>query len=149
MASYLCNSVEETDTLARQVGALLRPGDVIAYRGGMGAGKTTFTRGLAAGMGIDEWVSSPTFALVHEYRGAGKLLCHFDMYRIEGFEDLYSTGFFDYLEAGGVLAVEWSENIEDALPQGVITIEFEVVDEDTRRITIKGDDRFAAGLLQQ
>ena len=143
MATFICSSTEETEALARKVGALLRPGDIIAYRGGMGAGKTTFTRGLAAGMGIEDWVSSPTFALVHEYRGAaGQLLCHFDMYRINGFDDLYSTGFFDYLEAGGVLAVEWSENIEGALPEDVITIEFEIIGEESRRITIKGDQRF-------
>ena len=143
MATFICSSTEETEKLARQVGALLRPGDIIAYRGGMGAGKTTFTRGLAAGMGIDDWVSSPTFALVHEYRGAaGQLLCHFDMYRINGFDDLYSTGFFDYLEAGGVLAVEWSENIEGALPEDIISIELEITGEESRRITIKGDQRF-------
>lgn len=143
MATFICSSTEETEALARQVGALLRPGDIIAYRGGMGAGKTTFTRGLAAGMGIDDWVSSPTFALVHEYRGAaGQLLCHFDMYRINGFDDLYSTGFFDYLEAGGVLAVEWSENIEGALPEDIISIELEITGEESRRITIKGDQRF-------
>ncbi len=143
MASYICNSTTETDALARRMGALLQPGDILAYRGGMGAGKTTFTRGLAAGMGIDDWVSSPTFALVHEYRGAkGQQLFHFDMYRIQGFDDLYSTGFFDYLESGGVLAVEWSEHIEGALPEGTIIIEFEILGEESRRITIKGGHRF-------
>ncbi len=148
MATYICSSTAETDRLARRVGALLRPGDVVAYRGGMGAGKTTFTRGLAAGMGIEDWVSSPTFALVHEYRGAaGQLLCHFDMYRIQGFDDLYSTGFFDYLEAGGVLAVEWSENIDGVLPAGAIVIELEITGEESRRVTITGDARFDADLM--
>ena len=98
-------SPEETKAAARQVAALLRPGDLIAYRGGMGAGKTTFTAGLAQGLGSGAWVSSPTFALVHQYDGPIPL-CHFDMFRITSLEDLYSTGFFDYLDQGAVLAVD-------------------------------------------
>ena len=115
-------SPEETKAAARTVAALLRPGDLIAYRGGMGAGKTTFTAGLAQGLGSTAWVSSPTFALVHQYDGPTPL-CHFDMFRVASLEDLYSTGFFDYLEGGAVLAVEWSENIEAALPEPHITVD--------------------------
>ena len=143
MGKYITHNVEETQQLARQFGALLKDGDVVAFRGGMGMGKTAFTRGIALGMGIQEPVSSPTFAIVNEYRGAGRVLCHFDMYRIEGFEDLYSTGFFDYLDGNAVLAIEWSENIaRDVLPQNVIWVEISQVDEDTREILIEGDERF-------
>lgn len=144
MAKYITNSAAETEALARRFGAKLRDGDVVAYRGGMGMGKTHFTRGIAQGMGITQAVSSPTFAIVNEYRGGGRLLCHFDMYRIEGFDDLYSTGFFDYLDGGAVLAIEWSENIEDsgALPEETIWIEFRRLGDNSREILIEGDERF-------
>ena len=115
----------ETQAAAQRLAPLLRPGDLIAYRGGMGAGKTTFTAGLARGLGSTAWVSSPTFALVHQYDGPVPL-CHFDMFRVTTVEDLYSTGFFDYLEGGAVLAVEWSENIEEALPEPHITVEIAI-----------------------
>ena len=133
-------------TLGFLTAKLLRPGDVLAYTGPMGAGKTTFTVGLARGLGSSDWVSSPTFALVQEYRGPVPL-CHFDFYRITGVDDLYATGFFDYLDGTRVLAVEWSERIPDALPEGAIRIRFEPLGNDCRRITIStpaGDDRLAA-----
>ena len=98
-------SAAQTEALAERLAHSLRGGEVLAYTGGMGMGKTAFTRGLAKGLGIRDSVSSPTFALVHEYRGAIPL-CHFDMYRVEGWEDLDSTGFFDYLDSGAVLAME-------------------------------------------
>lgn len=120
---------------------LLRGGDLLAYTGGMGAGKTTFTIGLAKGLGVDGWVSSPTFALVHEYDGPLPL-CHFDMFRITTLDDLYSTGFFDYLDSGRVIAVEWSENIAAALPPSHITVDFAPGEGDGRTITITGDERF-------
>ena len=96
-------------------------------------GKTAFTRGLARGLGITDGVSSPTFALVHEYRGNIPLY-HFDMYRVSGWDDLYSTGFFDYLETGAVLAIEWSENIEGALPEDVIRIHISQGDTENERV---------------
>ena len=102
------HSPAETQALAERLAKLLRPGDVLAYTGPMGAGKTTFTVGLARGLSSSDWVSSPTFALVQEYRGPVPL-CHFDFYRITGVDDLYATGFFDYLDGTRVLAVEWSE----------------------------------------
>ena len=131
----------ETQAAAQRLAPLLRPGDLIAYRGGMGAGKTTFTAGLARGLGSTAGVSSPTFALVHQYDGPVPL-CHFDMFRVTTVEDLYSTGFFDYLEGGAVLAVEWSENIEEALPEPHITVEIAIEEGDRRTITITGDERF-------
>ena len=140
------HSPAQTQALAERLAKLLRPGDVLAYTGPMGAGKTTFTVGLARGLGSSDWVSSPTFALVQEYRGPVPL-CHFDFYRITGVDDLYATGFFDYLDGTRVLAVEWSERIPDALPEGAIHIRFEPLENDCRRITIStpaGDDRLAA-----
>lgn len=142
MKGYITHSEAETEALAEGLAPLLRPGDVLGYTGGMGMGKTAFTRGLARGLGIEAEVASPTFALVNEYRGERFSLYHFDMYRVESYEDLYSTGFFDYLEMGEILAVEWSENIWKALPPGFLTIAFERLDEETRKITIEGDDRF-------
>ena len=144
MVTYRTNSAAETEALARRFGAKLRDGDVVAYKGGMGMGKTHFTRGIAEGMGITQAVSSPTFAIVNEYRGGGRALCHFDMYRIEGFDDLYSTGFFDYLDEGAVLAIEWSENIEDsgALPEETIWVEIRRLGDNSREFLIEGDERF-------
>ena len=113
---------------------------VIAFFGGLGMGKTAFTRGLAKGLGITADVSSPTFALVNEYRGRVNLY-HFDMYRVETWDDLYSTGFFDYLDNGSVLAIEWSENIENALPEDkLIKIEiFKGESDDERIIRMSGE----------
>ena len=114
-------SPEETEALGEKIGRALRGGEVLALFGGMGMGKTAFARGLARGLGVTGEVSSPTFALVHEYTGA-LTMYHFDMYRVTGWDDLYSTGFFDYLESGGVLLIEWSENIENALPENAAKI---------------------------
>ncbi len=144
-------SPEETIALAEKIGAKLRAGDVIAYRGDLGAGKTTFTRGLAAGMGIKELVTSPTFALVHEYGGEPPLtgvvrcpsLIHFDMYRIADENELETTGFYDYPLEESVFAIEWSENIEAALPPQTMTLTIERTGEESRRITLEGDERFA------
>ena len=138
---WTTNSPEETIALAERIGALLRPGDCIAYRGDLGAGKTTFTRGLALGMGLGDCVTSPTFALVHEY-GGGKLI-HFDMYRIMDENELETTGFYDYPQAESVFAVEWSENIDAALPPHTMHITLEYTGDESRRITLEGDERFA------
>ena len=143
MLTFRCNSLEDTARAAQALAPLLRPGDLLAYRGGMGAGKTTFTRALCAALGIGAWVSSPTFALVHEYEGGGMTLCHFDMYRISSFDDLYSTGFFDYLDRNNaILAVEWSENILQDLPENAISVTFEITGPHSRDITVEGDERF-------
>ncbi len=116
MIEVFSDSPKQTEDFAIKLGRALRGGEIIAFFGGLGMGKTHFTAGLAKGMGIDEYVSSPTFALVNEYEGEIPL-CHFDMYRITTFDDLCSTGFFDYIDNGSVLAIEWSENIENALPE--------------------------------
>ena len=141
---FITHSPEETIALAENIGRLLRAGDCIAYYGDLGAGKTTFTRGIAKGMGLPDEVSSPTFAIVNEYHGKGRLsLYHFDMYRIMGSDELETTGFYDYPMEESIFAVEWSENIEDAFPDDVIRINIERIDDDTRKITIEGDERFA------
>ncbi|MEM1485023.1 tRNA (adenosine(37)-N6)-threonylcarbamoyltransferase complex ATPase subunit type 1 TsaE [Oscillospiraceae bacterium PP1C4] len=136
---FISHSTAETEQFAQQLASKLQAGDVIACRGGMGVGKTAFTRGLTRGLGLGDDVSSPTFALVHEYTQGQIPLFHFDMYRVCGFDELYSTGFFDYLEQGGILLIEWSENIEGALPDGVITLTISRIDDDTREITIEGE----------
>ena len=140
MITVSSSSCEATEAFGEKLGKSLCGGEVIAYFGELGMGKTCITRGIARGMGIKDDVSSPTFAIVNEYRG-NPMLYHFDMYRITDFDDLCSTGFFDYLDTGAVLAVEWSENIENALPaEKLIKIEFSRGEnDDDRIITMSGD----------
>ncbi len=138
---YLSHSTEETERFAEQYARVLPHGCVLAFEGGMGAGKTAFVRGLAKGLGAQNEVSSPTFALVHEYGGNPPLI-HFDMYRVTTLDDLYTTGFFDYLDGENILAVEWSENIEAALPEDAVHIRLEPAGENSRKITVKGGPFF-------
>ena len=140
--TIITKSPEETIAFAEKLGSLLKRGDIIAYKGGLGAGKTTFTRGLAAGLGLKDIVTSPTFSIVNEYRGEISLY-HFDMYRIISSDELEATGFYDYPLEKSVFAVEWPENIDDILPSETIYITIDRIDDDTRRITVEGDDRFA------
>ena len=142
MIKYKTESPEETIELASKIGAVLRRGDVIAYRGGLGAGKTTFTRVLAIGAGLQDEVTSPTFALINEYHGDLDIY-HFDMYRIEGTDDLETTGFFDYPMDESVFVIEWSENISEILPENTIYIEIKRTGDESREIIIEGDERFA------
>ena len=135
MAVFASGSPRETEELGARLARRLSGGQVVAMFGGLGMGKTAFVRGMAQGRGLSAEVSSPTFALVHEYGGTPPLV-HFDMYRVSGWDDLYSTGFFDYLDMGCMLAVEWSENIEAALPDDAIRVEFSAVGENERQITI-------------
>lgn len=130
---FRSESVLMTEEYGKQLASELQSGTVLALFGGMGMGKTALVRGIAAGLGLTAEVSSPTFALVHDYGGYPPLV-HFDMYRVTGWEDLYSTGFFDYLDAGAILVVEWSENIVSALPDDAIRLRFSRVDENTRLI---------------
>ncbi|MCM1506201.1 MAG: tRNA (adenosine(37)-N6)-threonylcarbamoyltransferase complex ATPase subunit type 1 TsaE [Ruminococcus flavefaciens] len=139
----ITHSPEETIKTAEKLGSRLRAGDMIAYKGGLGAGKTTFTRGIVSGLGLGDCVSSPTFALVNEYRGENITLYHFDMYRIQTEDGLESTGFFDYPFEENIAVIEWSENIEDFLPKDTIYITINTVGEDKREIIIEGGERFA------
>ncbi|HEX2937604.1 MAG TPA: tRNA (adenosine(37)-N6)-threonylcarbamoyltransferase complex ATPase subunit type 1 TsaE [Ruminiclostridium sp.] len=141
MRQIITHNTEETEKAGMEFAKSLSPGDVIAFFGGLGMGKTAFIRGIARGLDVTDHVSSPTFAIVHEYRGRIPLF-HFDMYRITTWDDLETTGFFDYLDCGGVCAVEWSENIEEALPENTVRIEIskdaQDNDDNMRVITIKG-----------
>ena len=139
---FLTNSPAETEKIGAALGKILKPGTVIAYRGDLGAGKTAFTRGLAKGLGANDMVTSPTYTIVNEYLGGRMPLFHFDMYRLASSDDLWDIGWEDYLERGGVCAVEWSENVEDAL-EDPVNITIEKLGEDSRRITIEGGDALA------
>ena len=138
---YLSHSAEETEAIGEALGRQLRGGSVVAYRGGLGMGKTAFTRGLARGLGCRGRVTSPTFTIVNEYNGTTPLF-HFDMYRLEDEDALFDIGWDDYLERGGVCAVEWSENVENALPADTVyvTIRRDEDHEDWRHITVTGGD---------
>ncbi len=138
----ITHNAEETIEFAKEIGSRLKKGDIVAYTGGLGAGKTTFTRGLAMGLGMDDNVTSPTFSLVNEYHSRDISLYHFDMYRIMGADDLETTGFYDYSTDDSVFAIEWSENISEELPDNAVIINIERIDDNTRRITVKGDERF-------
>ena len=138
------HSPEETEAVGRKLAAQLRPGDVLAYYGDLGAGKTAFTRGLAAGLGVTEPVTSPTYTIVNEYLSGRLPLFHFDMYRLGSADELFDIGWEDYLARGGICAVEWSENVEEALDGALrITITKDSADENVRTITIEGGARFA------
>ena len=134
---YITNSPAETEAIGSALGKIINPGTVIAYRGDLGAGKTAFTRGLAKGLGCSEIVTSPTYTIVNEYLGGRIPLFHFDMYRLRSSDDLFDIGWDDYLDRGGVCAVEWSENVDDAM-EDAIYITIEKLGEDSRRITIEG-----------
>ena len=143
--TVITKSPEQTELLGKKLAELLRPGDVIAYYGDLGAGKTAFTRGLAAGLGIREAVTSPTYTIVNECLSGRMPLFHFDMYRLSSSEELFDIGWEDYLARGGVCAVEWSENVADALTDAIsITIEKDPAQLDWRKITIEGGARFEA-----
>ena len=134
MAVFKTYSPSETEMLAFNLAQNIPYGRVVAMFGDLGAGKTAFTRGFTKGLGIECDVSSPTFALVNEYRGNGKTLYHFDMYRINGWDDLYSTGYFDYLDEDASLIIEWSENIEAVLPDDCVRITIRKTDDINERI---------------
>lgn len=136
---FLSNSAIETENLAKKFASRLKGNEVIAFYGDLGAGKTAFTRGVADFFGLKDEVSSPTFALVNEYSNEKTKIYHFDMYRITTFEDLESTGFFDYL-GRGIILVEWSENIKEYLPENLIEIKISKTEENSREIEIIGGD---------
>ncbi len=136
---YTTNSPQETEAVGAALGKILQPGSVIAYTGDLGAGKTAFTRGLARGLGASDRVTSPTYTIVNEYLTGRLPLFHFDMYRLSSSDDLFDIGWEDYLERGGVCAVEWSENVADAM-ENAIRVHIEKTGEDARKITIEGVD---------
>ena len=135
--TYLTNSPAETEAVGAALGAILPAGTILAYKGDLGAGKTAFTRGLARGLGCDDLVTSPTYTIVNEYLSGRLPLFHFDMYRLASSEDLWDIGWEDYLDRQGICAVEWSENVADALEDPLI-ITIEKLGDTARRITLEG-----------
>lgn len=131
---YVTNSEEETQQLGGRLAEQLKAGSVVAFTGDLGAGKTAFTRGMARGLGVDERVTSPTFTIVNEYEGGRLPLFHFDMYRLGSSEELFDIGWEDYLARGGVCAVEWSENIDDALEGDTIRVDIRRGENDSQRV---------------
>ena len=140
--TYTTHSSAGTEAIGAALGKILLPGTVLAYRGDLGAGKTAFTRGLARGLGCTDIVTSPTYTIVNEYLGGRLPLFHFDMYRLSSSDDLWDIGWEDYLDRGGICAVEWSENVDDAMEDAVY-ITIEKLGEETRRITIEGGEFLA------
>lgn len=136
MEQYTTSNAQETIELGKKIAATIEGGQIVAFEGGLGMGKTTFCRGLAEGLGVVDMVSSPTFSIVNYYRGKVPF-AHFDAYRISTAEDLETAGFYDYLDRGAVIAVEWSENIAQYLPLPYIKICFSFIDEETRAITVE------------
>ena len=139
---FITNSPEETENLGEKLAKILTPGTILAYRGDLGAGKTAFTRGLARGLDCREQVTSPTYTIVNEYLGGKMPLFHFDMYRLTCADDLFDIGWDDYLERGGICAVEWSENVWEAM-ENPIVVTIEKTGENSRRITIEGGENHA------
>ena len=139
---YLTNSPTETEAVGAALGRCIPAGTILAYRGDLGAGKTAFTRGLARGLDCTDLVTSPTYTIVNEYLSGRLPLFHFDMYRLGSADDLWDIGWEDYLDRNGVCAVEWSENVEDAM-EGAISVTIEKLGEDSRRITLEGGDFLA------
>ena len=138
---YVTNSEKETEALGARLGSRLEPGAVIAFTGGLGAGKTAFTRGLARGLGVTDRITSPTFTIVNEYEGGRLPLFHFDMYRLSSSDELFDIGWEDYLTRGGVCAVEWSENVAEAIEGDAVRVSIVRGDGDDDRVTtIEGAD---------
>ena len=140
---YTTTSPAETEKIGSALGKILQPGTILAYRGDLGAGKTAFTRGLARGLGCTDMVTSPTYTIVNEYLGGRIPLFHFDMYRLRSSDDLWDIGWEDYLDRGGICAVEWSENVWGAMEDAIV-VTISRLSEDTRKIEIEGGDCLAA-----
>lgn len=140
--NFITHSPQETEAVGEALGKILKPKTVIAYKGDLGAGKTAFTRGLARGLGCRELVTSPTYTIVNEYLGGRLPLFHFDMYRLHSSEDLFDIGWEDYLERDGVCAVEWSENVEDALEDPMV-ITIQKLSDEERNIILEGAENLA------
>ena len=139
---FITNSPQETEALGQKLGQMLPAGTVSAYRGDLGAGKTAFTRGLARGLGIQDPVTSPTYTIVNEYLGGRVPLFHFDMYRLHSADDLFDIGWDDYLERQGICAVEWSENVAEALEDPLV-VTICKTGEESRKITLEGGPQIA------
>jgi tRNA threonylcarbamoyladenosine biosynthesis protein TsaE len=132
---FVTNSEAETFELGVKLGSQMKPGTVISLNGDLGAGKTHFTKGIAIGLGIDDYITSPSFTIVNEYEGKTKLF-HFDVYRIEDLGEMYEIGFEEYLYGDGVCVVEWGNIVKELLPKDTVTINISRIDDNTREIVI-------------
>ena len=139
---FITNSPEETEKIGEKMAKALPAGTILAYRGDLGAGKTAFTRGLARGLGANEPVTSPTYTIVNEYLSGRLPLFHFDMYRLRSADDLFDIGWEDYLDRNGICAVEWSENVAEAMEDAVF-VTIQKTGESSRRITVEGGVKLA------
>ena len=139
---FITNSPEETEKIGERLAKVLPAGTILAYRGDLGAGKTAFTRGLARGLGANEPVTSPTYTIVNEYLSGRLPLFHFDMYRLRSADDLFDIGWEDYLDRNGICAVEWSENVAEAMEDAVF-VTIQKTGESSRRITVEGGVKLA------
>ena len=139
---FITNSPEETEKIGEKLAKALPAGTILAYRGDLGAGKTAFTRGLARGLGANEPVTSPTYTIVNEYLSGRLPLFHFDMYRLRSADDLFDIGWEDYLDRNGICAVEWSENVAEAMEDAVF-ITIQKTGESSRRIIVEGGVKIA------
>lgn len=138
---FISNSVADTEKLGSAFAKILKPGDIVAFTGDLGSGKTAFIRGMASGLGLAGRVTSPTYTIVNEYIGAVPLF-HFDLYRLSGSDDLYDIGWEDYISRGGICAVEWSERALDEL-SGCINVSISRLSDEQRFIEIEGVDEDA------
>ena len=132
---YISSCEQDTEKFGAEIAEKMKPGTVVAMYGGLGMGKTAFTRGMAKGLGLGSRVNSPTFTIVNEYLGDVPLF-HFDMYRLGSDEELFEIGWEDYLDRGGICAVEWSENVEEAFPEDTVRVEFFRIGDTERRIEV-------------
>lgn len=140
MKKFVTESAQQTMNIAEKYAKECSKGTVIAFFGGLGLGKTTFTKGFAKGLGVTNDITSPTFSIVNEYRTDTLNLYHFDMYKVESWEDLYSVGYFDYLDGNNILIIEWSENVENALPDNTVYIRIIKGESDNERIIYIGGE---------
>lgn len=132
MSIFVSNSREQTEAFAKEYAKTLRAGDVVLLDGDMGAGKTVFAKGVAEGLGIQEEVTSPTYAYMNDYDGR---LFHYDCYRIESPEQAEALGLADYFDMGGICLIEWAQNIAPLLPRFVKRVKITKLDETRREIT--------------
>lgn len=135
--TVVCRTADDMEKLGRSIGALCRSSDVISLRGSLGAGKTVFAKGVARALGIGEAIVSPTFTLVQEYDGRIPMN-HMDLYRITSEEDFQMIGGEDMLYSDGVCLIEWSEIINDMLPDGTLFVQIEVNSDQSRTVTLTG-----------
>ena len=145
---YRTSSPQQTEALGAALARRLGPGSVVAFTGDLGAGKTAFVRGMAAGLGVHTRVTSPTFTIVNEYEDGRLPLFHFDMYRLGSADELYDIGWEDYLARGGVCAVEWSENIADALEENTVRVDLRRGSGDSERLICVTGPGDWSGLLE-